>query len=236
MSYYDEVYKKRLNRFGLDYQSRIQGQREKDFEQYLLRSIYRVDFTYNSTVRPAILEPYKQNYLETIGYLLTRPSLILPSGTILEIISSNGDSNYWMVWWLEKTEASGYNRYVALKMTNQISWNVDGITYTQWFYLQGPGYNKIKDSLKNTEGKTLYLENNNGFLLVSSANDKLNKDVYFEVSSNNSVQGFVIREKDIVTTPGVGYYTLDPVSKRDENSTYTVPTSVQTAWLQGDDE
>ena len=33
--YYQNIYQKRLNRYGLDFQARIQGQREKDFENYL---------------------------------------------------------------------------------------------------------------------------------------------------------------------------------------------------------
>ena len=34
MSYFD-IYKKRVNRFGTDYQSRIQGEREHLFDLYL---------------------------------------------------------------------------------------------------------------------------------------------------------------------------------------------------------
>ena len=37
MSYFD-IYKMRLNRFGNDYQSRIQGEREYLFDLYLLIS------------------------------------------------------------------------------------------------------------------------------------------------------------------------------------------------------
>jgi len=51
MSYFDEVYLKRLNRYGLDYQSRLQGQRERNFENYLLKTIYRVDFQYGNKLR-----------------------------------------------------------------------------------------------------------------------------------------------------------------------------------------
>ena len=44
MRYYQDVYLKRLNRYGLDYQSRIQGQREREFENYLLKTVYLVHF------------------------------------------------------------------------------------------------------------------------------------------------------------------------------------------------
>ena len=46
-NYYEDIYLKRLNRYGYDYQSRIQGQRERVFEDKLLKSVYRVDFEYD---------------------------------------------------------------------------------------------------------------------------------------------------------------------------------------------
>jgi hypothetical protein len=64
-NYYETAYKKRLNRYGLDYQSRIQNQRERDFDNYLYKTIYRVDFDFNGTNHPGSLERYKQDYSET---------------------------------------------------------------------------------------------------------------------------------------------------------------------------
>ena len=75
MSYYDDVYLKRLNRYGYDYQSRIQGQRERNFETLLLKSVYRVDFLFKEEMHPALLERYKQDETETMQYLLTRIDL-----------------------------------------------------------------------------------------------------------------------------------------------------------------
>ena len=48
MNYFEDVYLKRLNRYGYDYQSRVQAQREKVFEDLLLKSVYRVDFEYEN--------------------------------------------------------------------------------------------------------------------------------------------------------------------------------------------
>ena len=36
MGYFEDIYKKRVNRYGLDYQSRIQREREELFDLYLL--------------------------------------------------------------------------------------------------------------------------------------------------------------------------------------------------------
>lgn len=59
--YYHDIYLKRLNRYGYNYQSRVQTQREKEFEDYLLKSVYRIDFEYNEETVPGIFEKYKQD-------------------------------------------------------------------------------------------------------------------------------------------------------------------------------
>jgi hypothetical protein len=59
MSYFEEVYLKRLNRYGHDYQTRVQGQREREFEGKLLKSVYRVNFIYEDVEHPGTLERYK---------------------------------------------------------------------------------------------------------------------------------------------------------------------------------
>ena len=46
MGYYEEVYLKRLNRYGVDFQSRLQGQREENFHRQLMKSVYYVEFDY----------------------------------------------------------------------------------------------------------------------------------------------------------------------------------------------
>ena len=119
---YIDIYKRRLNRYGLDYQSRVQGQRDRNFDNYLLKSIYRVDFWYNDIYVPATLERYKQDHTETQCYLLTRRDVQLPNGTIIETENINGEKKIWMVWWLEQIEQSGYNKYIVLRMTHRLTW------------------------------------------------------------------------------------------------------------------
>jgi len=122
MNYFEDVYLKRLNRYGYDYQSRIQGQRERDFEGKLLKSVYRVEFEFGGEIHPATLERYKQDETELMQYLLTRVSLNIPTGTILMIPDKDKIEQPWLVYWLESIKASGYNRYIVLKMTHYITW------------------------------------------------------------------------------------------------------------------
>ena len=208
---YINVYRKRLNRYGLDYQSRVQGQRERNFDDYLLKSIYRVDFWYNDTYAPATLETYKQDYTETQCYLLTRRELDIPNGTILMVESRDGAKKPWMVWWKEEIEASGYNRYVVLRMTHLLTWHdAENVSHEQWAYFSGPGNSTISDAIKSASGEAIYKENNNLHMFVTSYNSVLARDVYLEIPYENSITSYVIAETDINSTPGVEYVTVDP--------------------------
>ena len=235
-TYYEQVYQRRLNRYGLDYQSRIQSQRERDFDSYLYKTIYRVDFEFNGEFVPASLERYKQDYSETQGYLLTKIDVQIPNGTVLMIESKKGNTTPWMIWWLEQIEASGYNRYVVLKMTHLLKWKVGENFVEQWAYFSGPGNSAIADSVRTSTGQPIYSENNNLHTFITTQNETINRDLYFEVTQGNIVQGYVVKEFDINSTPGVNYVTVDPVPTRD---TVTIPAKTSEDkkedffWLQG---
>lgn len=234
--YYRTAYQKRLNRYGLDYQSRIQNQRERDFDNYLYKTIYRVDFQYGGEYIPASLERYKQDYTETQGYLLTKKDVQIPNGTVLTIESKGGKETPWMVWWLEQIEASGYNRYVILKMTHLLEWNTEQGKIAQWAYFSGPGNTAIVDTVRTASGKPIYSENNNYHTFVTTQNDAICRDLYFEVAQGNITQGYVVKEFDINSTPGVAYVTVDPVPLREAS---LAPEKTEESsneefyWLQG---
>ena len=234
--YYEHVYRRRVNRYGLDYQSRIQSQRERDFDNYLYKTIYRVDFQYDGDLVPGSLERYKQDYSETQGYLLTRTDIQIPSGTVLMIESQNGTITPWMVWWLERIEASGYNKYVVLKMTHYLKWKTTEGENEQWAYFSGPGNAAISDAIRTSTGKPIYSENNNLHTFITSQNETIVRDLYFEVTQGNITQGYVVKEFDINSTPGINYVTVDPVPVREET---TVPKKTENDkkedffWLQG---
>lgn len=232
---YLEVYKKRLNRYGLDYQSRVQGQRDRNFDDYLLKSIYRVDFWYNDTFTPATLERYKQDYTETQCYLLTRRDLDIPNGTILMIESHDGTSKPWMIWWKEEIEASGYNKYVVLRMTHLLTWrDAENVSHEQWAYFSGPGTSTISDTIKSSSGEAIYAENNNLHSFVTSYNSKIARDTYFEVSYKETTTAYVVTECDVNSTPGVIYVTVDPSYIRDKSEEKVEnPQSAANFWLSG---
>lgn len=235
MDYFD-VYKKRLNRYGNNFQTRIQNQREKDFENYLLKTVYRVDFEYKDEIHPAALERKSQDHTKTIQYLLTRIDLKIPSGTVLTIKNQDGDSQPWMIYWLEEIQASGYNRYIVVKMTHFIRWkSQDGETYSSLVYLHGKGDSAVADALKGSGA--LYLEDNNKDSIIMPLKTTLEKDDYMVIKVNTDVEGgqsveqaFRVDGYDYVSTPGVGFVTIDPVPIRD----LTPPPSKEEGYSEED--
>lgn len=217
MDYYGDIYLKRLNRFGLDYQSRIQHQREYNFERLLLKSIYRIDFEYNGELHPATLERYKQDETETFGYLLTRVNLNIPAGTILMLPNKDMEYIPWLIYYLEEIKASGYNRYIVIKMTHFITWKGrDDETYTSWAYMYGQEDNMLKDELKSrSRMDTLYTENLKMSFFVLPTNEHLRKDDYLEIGEGALKEAYRVTGYDIQSTPGVEYVTVDPVYLRD---------------------
>ena len=229
MNYFEDIYLKRLNRYGYDYQSRIQAQREREFESKLLKSVYRVDFLFNGEEHPGTLERYKQNETETMQYLLTRVSLDMPSGSILMIPDKNGEERPWLVYWLESIKASGYNRYIVLKMTHHITWrDRSGAECSSWCYMYGQQDNMLKDEIRSrSRMDAIYAENLKSSFFVLPTNEGIRKDDYLEIGEGALREGYRVTGYDINSTPGVEYVTVDPVYLRDDS-----PVPEQT---EGDD-
>ena len=218
-NYYEDVYLKRLNRYGYDYQSRVQAQREREFESKLLRSVYRVDFEYENETHPATLERYKQDETELMQYLLTRVRRNIPSGTILMIPDKDLVLQPWLVYWLESIKASGYNRYIVLRMTHFITWrDRDGREQTSWCYMYGQQDNMLKDELRSrSRMDTLYTENLKMSFFVMPTNEFLRRDDYLEIGEGGLKEAYRVTGYDIQSTPGVEYVTVDPVYLRDNS-------------------
>ena len=211
-SYYD-IYLKRLNRYGNDYQTRTQNKRERDFENYLLKSVYRIEFEYDTKINPATFERYKQDETETLHYLLTRVDVNIPNGTVLMLPNKDDELKPWMVYYLEAIKASGYNRYVVLKMTHFLNWkDREGNFRSSWAYMYGQEDNMLKDELQSrSRSDARYTENLKDSFFVLPTNEYLRKDDYLEVGEGVLKEGYRVTGYDIQSTLGVEYVTVDPI-------------------------
>jgi hypothetical protein len=222
MEYFTNVYQRRLNRYGLDYHSRLQKKRQADFENYLLKTSNRVDIVYNDWEFPASFERYKQDETETWHYLLTELKTILEPGTILQIPDKRGDKAPWMVYWCEEIHASGYNKYIVIKMTHKIQWKArNGKICETLAYMSGQQNNMLKDELKSrSRMQTLYTENLKLSFLVLPVNKDINKDDYFTIKINGNeemTEAYKVTGYDRISSKGVEYVSVDPVYIHDES-------------------
>lgn len=217
MSYFDDVYMKRINRYGLDYQSRIQGEREKLFDQYLLKTIYRVEFNFNDNIVVGSLEKKSQDETKTLQNLLVKTSVNIPNGTILTIKDKDNNEFHWMIYYFENIEASGYNKYIVLKMSHYITWTArDGSTQNSWAYLYGQEDNMLKDEIRSrSRMNTIYSENLKTSFFILPKNGKIKKDDYLVIGSGDTQEQFVVTGYDILSSDGVEYVTIDPTYERD---------------------
>ena len=217
MSYYEDVYLKRLNRYGVDFQSRMQRQREENFKRQLLKSVYYINFDYEEEEREGELTPYRQNETKTVRYLLTDVHLDIPGGTILMLPDKDGIRNPWMVYYLENYVASGYNRYIMLKITHYLTWkDRSGEVRNAWAYFYGQEDNMLKDELKSrSRNKTLYTENLKLSFFITPLNEYIRKDDYLEVGEGGLKEAYVVTGYDIQSTPGVEFVSVDPQYIRD---------------------
>lgn len=216
--YYHNVYLKRLNRYGIDFQSRMQRQREENFKLQLKKSVYYVEFEYNDETHAGELTPLRQNETKTMQYLLTDVHLDMPNGTILFIPDKDMELCPWMIYYLEDIKASGYNRYIVIKMTHYLIWkDREGREQGTWAYFYGQEDNMLKDELKSrSRNKTLYTENLKLSFFIMPRNEFLRKDDYMEVGEGPLKEAYVVTGYDIQSTPGVEFVSVDPQYVRDQ--------------------
>lgn len=218
-SYYSDIYSKRLNRYGKDYQSRIEGRRAKEFEDFLLKTPNRVDFEYEGTLVAAALEQYKQDYSETQGYLLTTKDILIPSGTIISFSDRTDKINHWMIWWQEQIKTSGYNRYVILKMSHLVEWSKDGVRNKQWSFFSSPGARTVRDTAISGAEGAIFMENNNSYMFITPYHKDFTRDSYLEMPNGEQISAYRVVEFDNIATPGVSYLTVESVAKKDNTPT-----------------
>ena len=217
MGYYEDVYLKRLNRYGIDYQSRLQAMREANFERQLEQSIYLVRFEYDGEEQVGELVRKSQNETKTIQYLLTRLNLNMPHGTVLMIPDKDEILQPWLVYYLESIKTSGYNRYFVIKMTHYLTWtDREGNVQHSWAYMYGQEDNMLKDEIRSrSRMDTIYAENLKMSFFVMPTTSKIKKDDYLEIGTGELKEHYRVTGYDIQSTPGVEYVTVDPTYEYD---------------------
>ena len=125
----------------------------------------------------------------------------------------------WLIYWLESIKASGYNKYIVLRMTHYITWrDRDGFTRHSWCYMYGQEDNMLKDELRSrSRMDVLYTENLKMSFFIMPTTENIRKDDYLEIGEGKLKEAYRVTGYDIQSTPGVEYVTVDPVYLRDNS-------------------
>lgn len=232
MSYYNDIYLKRLNRYGENRQTRLEGARRANFEAFLKQSPHYTIFSYGEEDIECVFEPFKQSESKNQMYLLARADQIFSIGDIVTITNDP-----YMFFYLDERKYSGYSRYVMLRLNHEITWyNKNKKVNKKLAFL----YSKMID-IKNTArgqkiGKgSLYLENSTDFFLIMPSEPVMDIGDYLTVKSGEKDQFFRVKGFDYVTTPGIMYVTIDPTYERDLTPIEQVESDTEEDffWLQG---
>lgn len=234
MSYLD-IYQRRLNRFGDDYFSRMQGRREKNFELYLTKSTCRIDFEFDGELHPGSFERYQQTASKTLHYLLTRVGLNLPSGTIIDVTSVDGISDKWMVFWKDNIQATGYDRYVMLRMSHYMTWRSarNGQTYGSWGYLWGPQDAIIREEVLKAGRRAFYSEDNESRFVIMPINKDIKQEDYLTIGEGDFINHYRVTGYEYESVDQIMYVTLDPIYERDFTPVDVDPSDTQDYWFGG---
>lgn len=211
MSYFDEVYLKRMNKDGRSSQERIKTRKEKEFDKlFLKKSIYQVNLlSVNGEPRNEIcsLQPNKWNESNLISNLLmSTRAAALKSGDILNIkwkIKEEEHKKIWLVLFSEENISKGYQLFKCVCLDNEINITNeygDTLEVIPVKFINASA-TLIQDTFFN---KAMYREVNHSRGFITAENDILKKGTYFNYKDRN----WEIQGKDNISIQNVSYVSV----------------------------
>lgn len=217
MSYYSEIYKRRINRFGETAGERLEKGRRMNFERFLKSSPHYTVFIYAEGTEQArevecVFEPRRQNETKIMMDILCRVGEKFNVG---DIVTINGKR--YMFWFWDQRQDSGYNRWCVIELTTTVTWiNEDGVEFSSEAYIYGQEDNMLKNELKSrSRSATLYLENLKLEFMMIPVNQNIHIGSYIELELAGISHYWRITGMDSISTPGIMYVSMDPTLQRD---------------------
>lgn len=220
MSYFEDVYLKRMNRDGNNQQERTQTRKEREFNQLFLKKtgyqarLYSINDKQVDII--CSLQPNKWNESNLISNLLMPLSAAaLQTGDVLKIHQKIKDKNYdkiWLVYFVEDNVTVGYQLYKCICLDSEINFtNEYGDTIkTIPVKFVSATNSFIQDTFY--QGGTGYREPNNNRSFVTANSELLVKGTYF----NYDNRGWEIYGKDDISIKNVAYTFVNEKLKTEE--------------------
>lgn len=214
MSYFNEVYLKRLNIEGKTQQERIKTKKEKEFDKLFLKkteylaNIYQINEEKSNIL--CSLQPSKWNESQLLSNLLISTSnRPLKTGDILRIFQRIKETEYdkiWLVIFCEENISKGYLSYKLIcldsivNITNEYGDTIHAIPVK----FINASASLVKDYFSFTATANGYREPEREIKFVTRNFDFLKKETYFTYKE----KGFKISGKDDISIENVVYVSL----------------------------
>ena len=214
MSYFDEVYLKRMNKDGETRQERVKTRKEKEFNKIYLRkteyqaNIYMINDDESNII--CSLQPNKWNESQLISNLMIPKDYNkLHGGDILKIYQKIKDEEYnkiWLVLYCNDDITKGYSNYKIICLDSEINiTNEYGDTiYTVPVKFVNSSSSLVQDLFSFTNTTKGYREPNRDEKIITSDFDFLKKDTYFEYKN----KAFEIAGVNNISIDGVAYVSI----------------------------
>jgi hypothetical protein len=218
MSYFEDVYLPRINRFGDTLQDRIQGKREHDFIVMMNKSPNKVEvrevnpWAGDTSLYSGVLQTKEYDEDEIQNYLLVPCDRKVPMGYLLYFTDVRRDverEKPFMAFAEDPYTTAGYNRYTVVELEETLNWIVDGIPYSSPVHATGGG-SGARDKNINLKFRVQFSEAgvylpNKRYSLIMPYNEHIKKNYRVTLGGETwRVTGF-----DKISVSGVMYLTLE---------------------------
>lgn len=231
MSYFEDVYLKRMNVDGNTQQERTKTRKEKEFDKLFLKKtmyqskIYKVN--HEETNLCGSLQPNKWNESELISNLLiSTKTEKLKTGDILSIYQKIKDEELdkkWLIIFVEDNLSNGYYTYKVICLDSWISIPDE---YGNTIYQLPVKFVSSTSSFVQdyfSFGGGSYREPQKNIIFITRDFDFLKKDVYFKYEN----RGWEITGKDNISIKDVAYTSVSErlVKPEEPTSSKDIPVS-----------
>ena len=181
MSFFDD-YLDRLNKDGDNFQQRVITRREKKFERFLNRSMYKsITITLeDKTQFTGSLQPTKDTEKTLLYTLLTKKDVVLAPGQLIE-----DHNTTWIITHKILDQTKGYNCYsiMLLPMVLETEWEGEKFTFPG--RITNDSTEEIEDFFSTMTGTTRqYREPDRNIKIVCKRYDFLRKDMKFIIEGD----------------------------------------------------
>lgn len=241
MSYFEDVYLKRMNREGTTIQERVKTRKEKEFDQLFLQktkyqaAIYQLND--DSVEILGSLQPNKWNQDKIVSNLLVSTHCQkFKAGDIVRTYQKNKEvelDKVWLVMFVNEDITHGYQKYEVIELDDTINYCDEYgetiVVFPVKFVSETSVY--VQDKF-NSYGSVSYREPLAHRKFITKDYDFLKKELYFDHKN----RGWEIAGIDNISIEGVAYVSIQERLKRDpepDTSKDIVVGENDNFWLNG---